>query len=187
MSEDEYLALDRQSEWRWEYVAGEAFELGGARPEHNLVVANVGRALGVALADRPCVVLASQQKIATRATGAFHYPDVVVVCGALERDRRAAEVVCNPTLIVEVLSPTTADYDRGAKFEHYVTIPSLAEVLLISTGPRVVQRRRRQPTGEWALSWHHDGAVELTSVGATLSLEDVYDELDLTSDGAAPG
>lgn len=119
MSEDEYLALDRQSELRWEYVAGEAFERGGARPEHNLVVANVGRALGVALADRPCVVLASQQKI--------------------------------------------------------------------STGPRVVQRRRRQPTGEWTLSWHHDGAVELTSVGATLSLEDVYDELDLTSDGAPPG
>lgn len=180
MSEDDYLALDRASEGRWEYVAGEAFELSGARPEHNLVVANVGRALGTALAGRPCVVLASQQKIATRATGAYHYPDVVVVCGALERHPRADEVVCNPTLLVEVLSPTTADYDRGAKFEHYVTIPSLQEVLLISTGPRVVQRRRRQASGEWTLSWHHDGAVELTSVGVTLSLEDVYDKLELT-------
>lgn len=179
MTEDEYLAFDRASDTPWEFVGGEAFECSGARPEHNLVVANVAGALGRALAGRPCVVFGSQQKIATRATGAYHYPDVVVVCGPIEHHPKDENVITNPKLLVEVLSPTTADYDRGAKFEHYVTIPSLDEVLFVSLGPRFVQRRRRHASGEWVMSWHHDGHVELGSLESTLAVAEVFAKLEL--------
>lgn len=181
MTEDEYLAFDRVSDQRWEYVGDEVFECSGgsARPEHNLVVANVTRALGQALLDRPCGVLGSQQKVATRATGAYHYPDIVVVCSPIERHPKDENVVTNPKLIVEVLSPTTADYDRGAKFEHYVTLPSLDEVILVSLGPRFVQRRRRHSSGDWVMSWHHDGQVELASIGCAIAIDEVFAKLDL--------
>lgn len=178
MSEDEYLAFDRDSESRFEYAAGEAFECMAARPEHNAVVANVVRALGNALTGRPCVVLGSQQKVSTRATGAFHYPDVTIVRGDVETHPKDAAIVTNPTLLVEVLSPSTADYDLGRKFEHYVTLPSLAEVLFVSLGPRFVQRRRRAASGEWVISWHQRGSVELASLDVTIDVETLYENVD---------
>jgi Uma2 family endonuclease len=93
LTEDEYLAFDRESETRWEYVDGEAFECMAGRTEHNAVVANVSRALGNALGARPCIVLGSQQKVATRATRGVHYPDVSVVCRPFERHGSGAVFV----------------------------------------------------------------------------------------------
>lgn len=181
MSEDEYLALDGDGETRWEYVNGEAFECMAARAEHNLAVANVLRALGNALAKGPCVVLASQQKVATRATRAFHYPDVTVVCGPLERHPKDENVVTNPSLLVEVLSPTTADYDRGAKFDHYRTLPSLVEILYVSVEARTVEHRRREAGGAWTQRWYSTGEVPLASASASLLVEELFEKLDLAT------
>lgn len=180
MSEDEYLALD-VSETPLDYVNGEAFECAGARAEHNLVVANVIRALGNSLDGRPCVVLASQQRVATMKTRAFHHPDVVVVCGAIERHPKDRDTITNPTLVIEVLSPTTADYDRGAKFDHLRTIATLDEMLFVSVDERIVEQRRRLPSGEWVSRWYDAGAIDLASVGVALTIEETFAKLELVS------
>lgn len=178
ISVDEYVALDRASEERWEYVNGEAFAMAGASPEHNLVAANVASALRAALRGGPCLAMSEGQKIATPRTKAYHHPDVVVVCGTPRYDERDDHAIVGPTLLVEVLSPTTADYDRGGKLVHYRTIESLADYLIVSLEDRSVEHHHRIEAGKWLVTEHHDGAVELESIGVTLQLADLWADLD---------
>lgn len=178
MSVDEYVALDRASEARWEYVNGEAIAMAGASPEHNLVAANVAGALRAALRGKPCLALSEGQKVATPRTGAYHHPDVVVVCGTPRYDAKDDTAIVNATLLVEVLSPSTADYDRGGKLVHYRTIDSFTDYLLVSIDDRSVEHHHRIEPGKWLLTEHRAGAVELESIGVTLELVDLFVDLD---------
>ncbi len=176
MTVDEYLAIDASSRERWELIDGEVFEMLAARVEHNLVVVNVSSAMSHALGARPCFVLGSQQRIA-RADRGFFYPDVVVVCGSIERHPRDRDTITNPTLVVEVLSPSTKDFDRSEKFDHYRHIDSLTEVLFVSIERREIERRRRTADGEWTSRWFTTGPIELRAVGVTITCEDVFAKL----------
>jgi Uma2 family endonuclease len=176
---DEYLALEEASEERHEFIDGQVFVMAGATPRHNRIVLNAGNALDRALRDTPCVALAGQQRVFVAATGMAGYPDVTVVCGPAERlpDQRT---LLNPSLLVEVLSPSTEDYDRGAKFRHYRRIPSFVEYLLISTDERRVEHHRRLEPGQWLMrEYEHDDArIELPVLGVALTLGDLYDRAD---------
>lgn len=172
-----YLELDRTSEDRWEYVNGQAFAMA-ASPEHNLVKGNVYAALKAALVDRPCIAYPDGQKLSTPATGAYHYPDVSVYCGRPERDANDPNAFTNPTLIVEVLSPHTADYDRGGKFVHYRGLPSLQEYVTVSIEERRVERHRRLETAEWLMTERLDGSIDLASIGVTLPLAPLWSDLE---------
>ncbi|MFO0709139.1 MAG: Uma2 family endonuclease [Sandaracinus sp.] len=176
MSVEDYLALDASSELRWELVDGEVFELLAARVEHNLVVANLSSCLVTALRERPCVVLGSQQRVA-RSDRGFFYPDVVVVCGPVARHPKDDDTITNPTLLVEVLSPSTADYDRSHKFDHYRAIDGLDEILFVSIELREIERRRRMPNGDWISSWFTHGPIELRAAGVSVRCEDVFAKL----------
>jgi len=179
LSEDEYLTIEESNGALSDYVNGEAFECAGASEAHNLVVTNLAGRLSALLAERPCVVLSSQQRIATVATRAFHHPDLTVVCGAIERHPKDRNTITNPTLVVEVLSPSTADYDRGAKFDHYRSMASLGEVLFVAPEARTIEQRRRLPSGEWVVRWFSEGSIELAAIGATLEVHVAFTKLEL--------
>lgn len=165
VSVDEYLTLDRASEQRWEYVGGEAFVMAGASMRHNAIVANIFLALGSAQRDKSCFPLVSDQKVETSAARAFHYPDLVVVCG-------------KPRVSAKDAAPSTSDYDRAAKFDHYATIPELQEFIAVFTESRRVEHCKRTGDGQWILTNLIGGELLLESIGATLRLDDVYAELE---------
>jgi Uma2 family endonuclease len=130
----EYLALERAAEHRHEYVSGRVYAMTGASREHNVIATNTSRALGNQLSGRPCETYQSDMRVKVSETGMYTYPDVVVACGTPAFEDAYVDTLLNPTVIIEVLSPSTEAYDRGEKFAHYRRLPSLREYLLIAQG-----------------------------------------------------
>src|SRR5215211_3382177 len=144
LTPEEYLAVERRSEVRSEYLAGEVFAMVGASKRHNLIVSNLIRVLGNQLLDRPCNVYPSDMRVKVSRIGKYTYPDVVVACEEEEFDDEERDTLLNPLVIIEVLSESTEAYDRGRKFEHYQYIESLTEYLLVSQEPYRVEQYVRQ-------------------------------------------
>lgn len=178
MSVEDYIALDRSSEERWEYVAGEAFAMAGSSPRHNAITTNIVGAVIARLRGSPCFPLVDGQKVETTATRAFHYPDVTVVCGKPRYGTKDGHALTNPTILVEVLSPTTGDYDRGAKFDHYATIPELREYVVVFSDKRRVEHRKRVGDAQWLTTDFIGGEVPLESAGISLTLDELYADLE---------
>lgn len=178
MGVEEYVALDRSSEGRWEYVDGRAVAMAGASPRHNAIVMNLTLMLGNALRGKGCFPLGSDQKIETVATGAFHCPDLSIVCGRPRPSERDPHAITNPTVLVEVASPSTSDYDRGAKFDHYATIAEVREMLVVFTETPRVEHRERTSDGRWIVTHLVGGEVELGSVGVKMNLGEIYADLE---------
>ncbi len=176
MTVEEYLALERQSETRNEFLNGEMFARTGASRRHNRTALNVATTLDRQLASRGCEVFVSGMRVQISAVHHFTYPDVVVACGEPRFTDGEVDTLLNPTLIVEVLSTSTERYDRGAKFESYRTLPSLAEYVLIAQDRVHVEHFVRQGSGAWLLTETdgHEDRVELPSIGCALALADVY-------------
>jgi Uma2 family endonuclease len=171
----EYLAIDEASDIRHEYVNGEIFAMSGGTLDHSRIAANVIRVLGVQLEGRPCVVFTADARVRVLATGLATYPDVTVVCGAIERDPQNKQTITNPVVLVEVLSDSTEDYDREEKLAHYRRIPSLREYLLVSQHERRITHLSRNDDGSWTLrDVEPPAAVELPSIGCMLSFDQVY-------------
>jgi Uma2 family endonuclease len=179
LSPEEYLALERQSEGKHEYLGGEIFAMAGASREHNLIALNIASALLAQLRGRPCEVYQSEMRIRIDATGLYTYPDIVVVCGERRFDDGELDTLLNPTVIVEVLSPSTEAYDRGKKFAHYPTIESLAEVVLVSQERMEVERYSRLPAGGWVLQEANrlEDRLPLTAIGCEIALATVYERV----------
>lgn len=178
---EEYLALERKSEYKSEYFDGEVFAMGGASPRHVLIATNVASELRAQLKQRPCTVYSADLRVRVSPTGLYTYPDVVVVCGNPRFADDQRDTLVNPTLIVEVLSKSTKDYDRGEKFEQYRTLESLKEYVLIGQSKHHVELCVRQPDNSWLLSETNltEESVELESIGCILRLTEIYDKVDL--------
>jgi Uma2 family endonuclease len=176
---EQYLAQERLAEIKSEYLSGEVFAMSGASERHNLVAGNAFAALHGQRRGRPCRVYASDMRVKVAATGLYTYPDVSVVCGKVEFEDEQRDTLLNPQVIIEVLSKSTAAYDRGEKFEQYRKIPSLAEYLLIAQERPLIEHYTRQPDGRWLLSEANDlqDAIELSSIGCRLALADVYEDV----------
>ena len=186
LTAEEYLELDEIADVKSEFYQGEMFAMAGSTYEHNLIGNNTGGHLRDALRGRPCGVSNSDMRIHTPRTGLYTYADVVVVCGEplfLERNRTT---LVNPTVLVEVLSPSTEAYDRGRKFEHYESIESLREYVLIASDRVSVMVHRRRSESEWLTitATLIDGAIELESAGCRLSLREVYDKVEFPANSA---
>ncbi len=181
----EYLVLERKSETRNEYYNGEIFAMPGASREHNLIAGNLFRDIGNQLEDRPCETYMNDMRVWIEATGLYTYPDVVVVCGEPRFQDREVDTLLNPTVIVEVLSPTTAAYDRGDKFRHYRRIDSLREFVLISQDWMMVERYTRQGN-DWVLSdmTDPDQVLKLESIGCQIPLGRIYAKITFPEPGA---
>jgi Uma2 family endonuclease len=178
MSLEEYVAFERSRPERWEYVDGEAFAMAGASPRHNAIVMNLTLALGAALRGKPCFPLGSDQKVATVVTRGFHYPDLTVVCGKPRFAEADPHALVNPTVLFEVLSDSTADYDRGKKLDHYATIPELREVVLVFSDTRRIEHRKRVAAEQWLVTHYVGGSVPLEALDTALGVDDVYADLD---------
>jgi Uma2 family endonuclease len=189
LTPEEYLAIERSAECKSEFFTGEMFAMAGASEEHNLIVANVIRVLGTQLLNRPCRVYPSDMRVKVDATGLYAYPDVVVLCGERRYDDEHRDTLLNPTLICEVLSPSTEAYDRGDKFDQYRQFESLQEYVLIAQDRRRVERYVRRGEGpEWVYTAVSDpqGMVPLNAIGCELALAEVYDKVELPAYTSRP-
>ncbi|HET6762654.1 MAG TPA: Uma2 family endonuclease [Longimicrobiaceae bacterium] len=182
LTPQEYLAFERASESKHEYVDGEVRAMGGASLDHATIVSNVSGELRAQLRGRGCRVVTNDVRVKVESASGYLYPDVTVVCGKPELEDDRFDTLMNPGLIVEVLSPSTGDYDRGKKWEKYRQIPSLREYVIISQDRAHVERYTRQGERFWVLfeTADLDETVELTSIGAALRLGDVYEQVGLT-------
>ncbi len=177
-SYQDYLSHEEAANTKHEFLNGEIYAMAGGTPEHGAIAMNIGAALIAQLRGQGCRVQSSDVRIRVLATGLATYPDVSVVCGHAELDPLSRITITNPILLVEVLSPSTADYDRGEKLDHYKQIPSLREVVLVSHDARMLEVWRRDERDAWSSQQITNGTVTLSSVSATLALDDVYrDEL----------
>ncbi len=179
MSFSEYLKLEECSPERHEYLSGRVYAMASASPRHNRIVGNAFASLDRALRGRPCVPLAGAQRVYVQATDLATYPDVTVVCGqpTLGADGRT---ILNPSLLVEVLSPSTEDYDRGAKLRHYMRLPSFREYLVIASDERRVEHHRRLEPGQWLMTVYEDAEdeISLPTLEASVRLGDFYHRVD---------
>ncbi len=178
----DYLALDRASDVRHEYLAGEMFAMSGASAAHNSICWNLAGVLHPRLKKSGCRGFVSDLRVAIEATSLNTYPDLIVVCGEPKfLDEKEPDTLVNPTLVAEVLSPSTEDYDRGRKFAHYRTLPSLMAYLLLSQDRCHAELYLRQGDGRWLFSETSDPAalLELPIAGVSLRLADLYDGVEL--------
>ena len=176
IAEQEYLALDRVADRRSEYHDGQMFLMSGASNEHNLIVGEVIRNIGNTLVNSPCNVYPSDMRIQIPGRRNYVYPDVSVVCAEPQFDDKRSEILLNPNLIIEVLSPSTQHFDRGKKFDLYRSIPSVQEYVLVAQDePRVAVYQRRA-NEEWAFTEAEGlkGKIRLYSVGCDLGLKEIY-------------
>lgn len=179
VSLEDYLAAERQSETKNEYLDGEVLAMSGASREHNLIAWNLSAALHAQLRGRGCEAYVGDMRVHIPATGLYTYPDIAVVCGEPRFEDGELDTLLNPTLLVEVLSPTTEGYDRGKKSAHYRTLDSLREYLLVSQEEVRVELFTRQDDGHWLLSEASrlDETVSLGSIGCALRLAEVYERV----------
>lgn len=173
----DYLALERSTEMRHEYLDGEAWMMAGGSPRHAKVIMNLSAALVNRLADGPCQAYSADLKIRVLATGLATYPDASVICGPLERHPEDRNAITNPTLIVEVLSPSTEGWDRGPKFRHFQQIPGLQHYLLVDQDEVRVEHYVRTERG-WHYSVHGPGEqLVIDATHTTLDVDALYRNL----------
>jgi len=181
ITREEYLALERKSETRNEYLKGEVFAMTGASLRHNLITVNIASELKQQLKQTDCKVLVSDMRVSAPGATLYTYPDVVVVCGEAQLEDKQFDTLLNPCLIIEVLSRSTAAYDQEIKFGYYRTIESLTEYLLVAQDEHHIAQHIRQPDGRWLLADIRglESRIELATVPCTLALSEVYDRVSL--------
>jgi Uma2 family endonuclease len=180
ISPEAYLEYERASDVKHEFHDGEMFAMAGASRKHVMIVTNAVVVLGGQLRGKPCTVFSTDLRVRVDATGLFTYPDVVVGCDDLKFADDHEDTLLNPTVIIEVLSKSTEDYDRGTKFKHYRTIAQLQEYVLIAQDELRIEHYRRQPEGRWLLTTFQaiDDVVLLDSINCTLPLAEVYEKVE---------
>ena len=170
-----YLAWEEAQPERNEYIAGEVFAMVGVRQSHNVATGNIYNALRRELKGSPCRVFIESVKTHVEAADAFFYPDIVVTCDA--RDRLTPNYVSHPLLVVEVLSDSTAAFDRGAKFAAYRKLESLKDFVLIDVARQRVEVFRRNAENHWVLYDYGIGdSLELTSLSLNLAVDEILDD-----------
>lgn len=176
---EEYLAFERSSEVRHEFLDGDIFAMSGASLRHNLLTTNLTVALHGRLKGRDCSVVSSDQRVRIPQTDLFTYPDVVVFCGEPQLDGDPPDTLLDPQVLIEVLSESTETYDRIAKFAHYRTLDSLRHYVLVAQDRPHVECYTRQAANRWEL-WVSEGpddALHLSSLDIELPLPEIYDGL----------
>lgn len=176
---DEYLAFERESEERHEYLDGQIYAMAGESPEHSTICVNLIASVASQLRGKPCRAFSPNMKVRTKPTGLYSYPDLTVVRGepVFHDDHR--DVLVNPLVIIEVLSPSTEAYDRGGKFARYQQIASLTDYLLVAQDQPRVEHYVRQADGQWLYSVVSglSGVVEIDSIGCRIPLSEIYDRI----------
>ena len=173
----EYLAIEKEASEKHEYYRGELFAMSGAKVSHNIIAANLLIAMGQRLKGKPCKPFNSDQRIHIPNNSLFTYPDISVVCGEIITLDDDGWNILNPIIIIEILSPSTRDYDRGSKFKLYRAIPTLAEYILVDSESVSVEIFRVNENKTWLLEEFEQPkqALFIRSLGFSISLDEIYD------------
>jgi len=176
ISAAEYLARERQADFKSEFFQGETFAMAGGSPTHSLIAANCVGKLWQLLEGKPCKVFNSDLRVKVEASGLYTYPDASIVCGELQFDDHGRDTVVNPAVIIEVLSDSTEQYDRGRKLTHYRTMNTVEVILLVSQTLPLVECYTRRPAEGWLLQDFRalDAAVPLLNLGVLLPMSEIY-------------
>lgn len=172
----EYLALEEKAETRSEYWNGEIVAMSGARIEHQQIVANITEFLGAKVRGR-CRVFPSEMKVWVKKRDKFFYPDIAIICDRPSFYKNRRDTIDNPKMIIEVLSKSTASFDRAEKFLSYQTLGSLGEYVLISQEKAAVEQYIKREDGNWIFraTVGLESSVNFTSIETALSLQEIYD------------
>ena len=184
VSPEDYLRLEREAEFKHEYFEGEIRAMAGAKYAHNRICANLTIEIGSQLRGKSCAVVGSDQRLQILSGRAYVYPDLTVVCGAPEfNEKKPLDTLLNPTLLVEVLSPSTGSHDRGEKFMYYRQIPSLRQYLILDSQSVHAELYSLDELGRWVLTETRDlGAVlDLSSIGCQVPLAEVYSGVEVAA------
>jgi Uma2 family endonuclease len=181
---EEYLAIERKAEFKSEFYRGEMFAMAGASRRHNIVAWNIAQSLGPQLRGRKCEAYLSDMRVRVTATGFYTYPDVTVGCGKPEFLDSREDTLLNPTVLVEVLSPSTETRDRGWKLDHYWRLESLQEYVIVAQARPHVVRYTRDADGEWRVKMFSNlsDGVELSSIDCKLTLAETYERVEFDAD-----
>jgi Uma2 family endonuclease len=176
LTPEQYLEIERAAEFKSDYYDGHMYAMSGGSLRHAIAIAGLARALGNALSKRPCTVTTSDLRLRVGSGKLYTYPDVIVFCGEAKLADQHNDTLLNPTVIAEVLSPSTEAYDRGLKTAHYRTIESLQEYALAwQTEPRI-EVYQRQSGGRWLLTEFMglDAVCKFESLDCNVALADIY-------------
>ncbi len=180
---EDYLTFEREADTRHEFVDGEIYEMAGESLSHSRVCMNLAREAGNALKGKKCEPLSPNMKVRTTNASLFSYPDLTIVCGEPQFHDKKNDVLVNPQVIFEVLSPSTAEYDRTTKFQKYrMGNETLTDYILVSQDKPFVEHFTKQPDGNWI--YRSYGAIKdilkIETVECALSLREIYDRIEFT-------
>ena len=179
ISPDEYFEWEARQEIRYEYINGEVFAMAGGTIDHSTIAANLIALLRPHVRGRNCRVLGSDAKVGIPKNGEFFHPDLLVTCD--DRDRNAAKAVFYPTLIIEVLSPSTEAYNRGGKFARYRQLSSLCEYVLVSSEQFEVEAFRLNERHKWELTSYSKGdLVQFASIDFECAIAAIYEDVEFS-------
>jgi len=178
VSPDEYLQAERLASVKSEYVSGQVWAMSGASRMHNAIATNLIIALGTALRGTPCQVYGSDMRVFVPDNVTYAYPDVSVVCGAQEYTDAVVDTLLNPIVLIEILSPSTAHYDRNVKFIKYRRLPSLREYVLVHQDSAWVERFEKFDD-IWVAGECRgmEATLEIASVGVGVPMADIYERV----------
>jgi Uma2 family endonuclease len=180
LTPEQYLDIESKAEFRSEYINGEMFAMSGATPNHARIVLNTARRLTEQLDGRPCEAFDGDLRLYSAKYRIFTYPDVLVTCGPHQLLDARRDTLTDATVIVEVLSPSTKNYDRGEKFLFYRSLPSFSEYLLLSQDTMRAEHHVRQPDNSWLFRefTESDDKIELKSISCRLQLRSLYERVE---------
>lgn len=183
ISPQEYLTIERASEIRHEYYNGQMFAMAGATRAHNTIALNISRKFLEQFEDRDCEVYQSDMRVKVDSKGLYTYPDVVAACEPQFEDEEM-DTLINPRVIVEVLSKSTEDYDRGTKFEMYRRLPSLQDYVLVAQDKMHIEHFQRQPDGRWILEEFDapNRTLAFETSNCVLQVADVYTKVSFSKE-----
>ena len=196
-TEEEYLEFERASEEKHEWLDGQIYQvwaMAGASPEHSLITANITAELVLQLRGKKCRAFSSDMKVRSSemkaklgSAGLYSYPDLTIVCGEPEYHDKFRDVLINPQVIIEVLSPATEGFDRGKKFHRFQFNSSLTDYILIAQDEPRIEHYVRQSDNRWLLTVTTglESEASIASIECTLPLSDVYDRVTFTQDDVA--
>jgi Uma2 family endonuclease len=172
----QYVALEKESSTKHEYFDGEIYAMAGGTAEHSALATKVLAALDTAISDRPCRAHTSDLRLYVEAVGLATFPDGSVICGELQQHAPSPEsTAVNPTILLEVTSDSSEEYDTGEKLDAYRTIPTIREVVLVSHRERRITVHRRDEQGTWSMRVAiAGGRVAVESLGADLFVDTIY-------------
>jgi len=178
-TKEEYLEREASSEYKSEYYQNEIFAMAGGSPEHSIICFNLIGELREAVRNKDCTGFESNMKLELADADVYVYPDIMVVCGEIQLAENTRDVITNPLLIVEVLSPGTESFDRGRKFEYYQRLLSLKEYVLVSQEKPIVESYFRQDEDTWLYTVvkRTDKAVLFKSLEYKIAMKDIYHKI----------